>query len=424
MKKVTIRTASVIVTRHTANINSVEMANSLLQSANKAPIELLGIRGRCEVRLDNEYAGTLLMHDGSRIAAPPKSRKAGLYTDNLVSGEGTKGWALAKGSHLDIYEISDSYIRPDAQTKLRLISVARRVAVQGPSEVIIEGVAEDLAFLPKILPKTKSRYNPTQLRLETGAIVQNVKGAIRLVSARNAQIIGNDAEGLEIDSIDNLEEDANSIDGLVLRNFRTPVTLKGLQSIAAITAGAAVAVPVLHPELPGQSPKLERARALEDGRAGSHLRADYAAAIARLGGTKGAPGSVRTKLNWLDYRMRQRTAKGKTEKITLWLYSFLGYGERPGRPLALAGATAAICCVVGLIDSPREWDVSPSGTWNVFTYFMEWLASPLHVFRLDRDELPLGSSGWAFAGRVAVAVPAITGFLALRKYVKRTDSTE
>lgn len=308
------------------------------------------------------------------------------------------------------------HLRVGPSATLRIKDRGSDLTIFGPGICQIENVVDHVTFVPEA--------ESPMLELSSWAVVQEALGSVRLKRCRHAQLTGDAVQGIRIDSIE-VDEDADT-EGLILRNFTIPVGLPGLQTIAALTDTAAVAVPLVVSDLPGQPE--ERATVLDGpergmDRSNEHMRADYAAAMARLAEKRGAPGSVRTKLAWLEYRMRQATAAGPIERSTLAAYRFIGYGERAGPPFALYAALAVAFSIIGLATT-RSPDISVAGVGHALQYLLDWATSPVHVLRLaERGDIPLGRGRWAFAGRIALAVPFITGVLALRNYVKRSSGS-
>ncbi|MBB5790814.1 hypothetical protein HD601_005389 [Jiangella mangrovi] len=134
--------------------------------------------------------------------------------------------------------------------------------------------------------------------------------------------------------------------------------------------------------------------------------AEFVDALARLARDKGAPGATRTKIAWCAYRLRHLSARSVWERLALTGYRLLGYGERPGPALltwlvlALT-ATVLSAQVVGLGQS-------------AFDEFLSYAFGPAGV--LFQSGGPDQPHPWQYLVRAIVAVPLVTGLIALRNF--------
>jgi hypothetical protein len=283
--------------------------------------------------------------------------------------------------------------------------------VSGSGKLRIEASADGVWFLDA------GMNDPPQLEMSPWAIVRRASGTVRLGDVRHAEISGPPkGDGLTVHSILRQADGVEALtEGVLIRDFQVPVERAGLQTIRMLADTAAVAVPIIHSGLPGSWKE-----PLRD--VTPHFRSDYARAMAQLGESGGAPGSVVTKLTQLEYRMRRKTAKGPIEKATLWAYSSLGYGERAAPALVTYVALAVILSALALYGGGHtEFDLSWSELKGFGKSVIDWLITPLHVLRLGSQEGQAATGNdLEFLGRVFVAVPFVTGIVALRKYVKRT----
>ena len=301
----------------------------------------------------------------------------------------------------------------DSSATLVIRIEASDLRITGAGTTDVRHTAERLEFRvdhPSAVPK---------LRLKEWAVLQDASGTVQLGACQDAQIIGDPNVGLMIQRLTQDDKtDGPPTSGLTIRDFQVPIGLSGLPMISALTATASVAVPLLTKHLPGHW----RERREMTGPARSpdeHMRADYAAALAGLAESRGAPGSVRTRLAWQEYRMKEATANWRTERLTLRAYRLIGYGERVVPPAITFGALVVGFTALSLLGSPIEF--TQAGFDRVLDQLARWTLSPLHVLRLGE---PAGTSlvggNVEFVLRILIAIPFVTGVLALRKYVKRS----
>ena len=395
-------------------LSALKARNSTI--AISRPVVEMRLAGACKLLPPHNNVGDLILERESQLQiGEAKSGQSMLSVSTLQVEKNSSNTSaqLLKNSLLIVGSVEDSEIDVAGENAtIRVDQFASNVTVGGEGTFVIEDVARKVRF------KGDDEGGPT-LELAPWAILREASGAVRLGACRNAELNGTEADGLTIASIEQDSGQSSSTEGAIIRNFRVPVLMRGLQTISTLTGSASVAVPLIHPDLPGQRSERKIYKNIRS--EPQHFRADYAAALARLAQQRGAPGSTVTKLAWLEYRMREATASGPTERLTLFAYRCIGYGERPGPPLLLWILLGAVFTIVTLLargEFHRDW--SWDGSWNLLSTYFNWLSSPLHVLRLaERDGIPFGSSGPAFAARVAIAVPFITGVLALRKYVKR-----
>lgn len=135
--------------------------------------------------------------------------------------------------------------------------------------------------------------------------------------------------------------------------------------------------------------------------------------LQRLADEKGAPGSTRTTIGWCVHRLRHATTQGGIERVALSAYRLLGYGQRPGPSLLtwLVLAFTAASIVLGL-----EPDLSLQGAHRLASETAQQAFGPLAA--VMRSGTPPATHDWEYVIRAIVAIPLVTGLLALRNYVR------
>jgi|GEM_PF-5418440 len=136
--------------------------------------------------------------------------------------------------------------------------------------------------------------------------------------------------------------------------------------------------------------------------------AEYLRELSRLAREKGAPGATRTKLGWCANRLRNQTADG-VEWIALSFYRLIGYGERP-LPALVTWLIAALLSTWVALSTTNASDFNET--------FGSMSLGPLAgIMRVDGSGAHVDGTGW-LALRALVAIPLVTGLIALRNYVK------
>ena len=371
-----------------------------------------------ECRLDHGIVGgfeDLTVADGTSLSVggPRQSGQTSLEASSFrVERKNANefGSVELKKGDLIVNRTSNSAVKLDPSATFVIRIEASDLLITGAGTTDVRHTAERLEFRvvhPSAVPK---------LRLKEWAVLQDASGAVRLGACQDAQIIGDPKVGLTIQRLTQDDKtDGPPTSGLTIRDFDIPIGLSGLSKISALTATASVAVPMLTKALPGH--RQERREMKGPARSpDEHVRADYAAALAGLAESRGAPGSVRTRLAWQEYRMREATAKFRTERWTLRAYRLIGYGERVVPPFLLFVGLVVAFTTLSLLGRPG--DLSLSGVADVF---FTWFLSPLHLLRLGEPVAVHLGPGWLeFLMRIAIAIPFITAVFALRKYVKRS----
>jgi len=160
-------------------------------------------------------------------------------------------------------------------------------------------------------------------------------------------------------------------------------------------------------------PSWRRGRALRERRLNGDIT--YVRALIDTAAAKGAPGTVKTKANWAAYRLRQRTSP-LVESVLLGAYRTIGYGERPAPAFLLWILFSAISTAIILHE--RSWDLTTKGlfeTWSVFSY---WALPSFGLTSLPDPPSGISKDMNTFILHAIVAIPFVTGILALRNFLK------
>jgi hypothetical protein len=313
-------------------------------------------------------------------------------------------------------ELSRVYLTENAQ--LSLLEDAGPISILGSGKVEVWRSANGLKFDGTALSLHMMRYSQ----------VIEAAGSVRLYSGPHARLTGRAAGGSfqrNALKLREINDEPGAVTGMSLINFSVPVSLQGIQMLNIIKENAILATPLLHNGLPGMRDTLKSrahrcwvARRRLRPRKVEALEMDYASAISGLSHIGNSPASVRTKLAWCTYRIRQLQTTGKAERSILATYRLLGYGERPMPAFILYFAVALLMAMLSLSDESVTLTIS--GIKHFLTVVTGWLVSPLHLLNLteDKDSIVHFNQPWDTFARLLIAAPFATGLLALRKYVK------
>ncbi len=403
------------------SISSLQLTDAELHVANRN-INQLGVRGKCIVELNKTDVGVLTARGRAVLRVNTIDCRVGRVATQGDPGQPATGPALVLLQHskLDIARASDLRVVINEHAELHLHEEASDISLTGPGGLHVVRAGKDFRFSEPCVRLTMAKY--AQLLQATGPVI--------LAEVAGASIVGiatNDTSkavaGREPLQIREVSEEPDHSQGVTLIDVDVPVTLQGLRVLATLSDTAHQVTPVLHQKLPGLGPlsglKVSAFRRAPDPRATSLLRAQYAHALSELAATTRAPASVRTKLAWCAYRMRNVVAPGRTERVLLSLYRTIGYGERVMPALGLYVALAVLMTGLALADRPIDLGLRGLATW--VKGVLDWLVTPLHVLKLTQnraDSAYTFSQPWDTLARLMLAVPFATGVLALRKYVK------
>lgn len=147
----------------------------------------------------------------------------------------------------------------------------------------------------------------------------------------------------------------------------------------------------------------------------SHLLA-VIQAIADVANQNGADGATRSICNWVNYRAAELTTMSRAERWLLRLYRLIGYGERPIPAFAtwIVGVMGATAWQLRSVDL----SLSMATIGDIWKSLSFWAVPSFGLINLP--ELPVGVNRDVntFLIHALLAVPFITGILALRNYVK------
>lgn len=144
--------------------------------------------------------------------------------------------------------------------------------------------------------------------------------------------------------------------------------------------------------------------------------AEFVGELARRAREGHAPGAVRTHIGWCAYRLRHLSSNSGWERTTLMAYRALGYGERPGPALLTWIAISFLAAIVLLVSQGFGMDASWAGVTTLVLETIKQAVSPLGALTSTGGP---DATALQHAIRVLVAIPLLTGALALRNFVKQ-----
>ena len=288
---------------------------------------------------------------------------------------------------------------------LEVIKEARNLVIHGPGTIALgAGAAGDNVLITK-----------AGLACGAEASLSNLSGNLHLSTCQGAQLAG----GLDGFLIlgdrrpDRRSQEPADWSESILTGFRLPHGLAGRRLVSKLTA--CYHVNPSTQDVPGWSSSfrlrhlgswLQGLRKANDSSVG--LDAEFVRELARVAKERGAPGPARTKLGWCSYRLRHQGSSG-VEWLGLAGYRMLGYGERP-----LPALTTWLVLSLGLTGVALVTTSNGFGpTFGAMS--LGPLAGLMRVGGSDATEL--GAAPWLVI-RALLALPLITGLLALRNYVK------
>jgi hypothetical protein len=303
-------------------------------------------------------------------------------------------------------------------TRLEVADEAKDLEVRGPGELMIH---------PNAAVQRLTLVDQPRLSVGEYAVVTAMTGEAFLIRrAAHTQLVGAADSGLELLGI------STDLTGATLENIKIPNTPRGRQELAQIEQAThftpyirELPTAPLEPYYVWQGNQSGRVRAIRRILLGSQRPVtdaglakrtgdyEYVRAMARLAATKGAPGSVRTKLAWSMYRLRNLVV-GKWERCALTGYRMIGYGERAGPAVITWIVVAALVIPLRYGLSP---DFSPDGIGHFFEHWGSNILSPLHLLHLGGSDEDDGNH-WHLLAKILVAAPFVTAILAARKYLK------
>lgn len=294
---------------------------------------------------------------------------------------------------------------------------ARHVVFEGHPTIgfATNAIAGDLTF--------RRGQNPTQLSAGEGAILTDVTGEIGLANVAGAHIEGQSEAPYVVSFWGSGSAPAN-FDGAYLRGFKFPRGLEGRKLLGAMES--AVLVEPSTADLPGWQYRLQRRggwanwktlatpSSEERYRTAFSHDAELMRQLQKLTRDTGASGEISTKVAWCAQRMRHITTRGRAERLALSIYRTLGYGERPMPSLITWLALAALFAALAVVKLPHP--VMHLLPMRLLGGWLRHAVSP--------SFFGSGGSSVTVRGaleRVVLAVPLVTGALALRRYVRNRD---
>lgn len=248
-----------------------------------------------------------------------------------------------------------------------------------------------------------------------GAVLTELEGDWSIRSADRSHLFGT-AKGFRITQSRRSLGGGTKFGGAVLDNFHLPSGPERREILAAL--GEAYHLNPATSDIPGSDiayhlprpwlartkhPLLERLP--ED--------VEFIGELARLAHDKGAPGSTRTRIAWCAYRVRHLGTDNRWERLVLAAYRLLGYGERPLPAFATWLALAALIAVMKL-HSGFGWSLMSSKV--LLSAILHEAFGPVGaILRTGSPTTEL----WESVLRAIIAIPLVTGTLALRNFVKQ-----
>lgn len=208
--------------------------------------------------------------------------------------------------------------------------------------------------------------------------------------------------------------DPGTFRGSVLIDFDLPASSEGRRVLNALNEAYHV-VP-RSAKIPGADGKLRRYSGFIPKSSLVHLvrDAEFVSELARLARDKRAPGATRTRIAWWAYRLRHLNSQSRWERFALIIYRALGYGERP-IPAFLSWFVLALVATSVVL-----WGSALDFSWDGASIFIaELVSQALAPFGSITGTGNPDASSLEYALRPLIAVPLITGALALRNSVKQ-----
>lgn len=400
------------------NFETVRLVgNAVLEPVSNQPlgIKRLRVDGERELQLSLNTTKTQISGieaDGKRafirFTPPVAQRKSGLRQVVI----------------LNVDTLDNLIIGADPSIKIAIQKSASTVTFRGPMEADFEGEAIGDAI------HFEEKEGLPRLDAKPGAVIDQVSGDLILAGIKGAQLSGGN-NGFTIHDIRPNQSAGRSsttdgiCEGAFLTGFRVPGGLRG-RSILNHLDDAHHVEPATD-RLPGWnyrwiSPRRRANGSRATGGADPALRhdAEMMRKLHELSRDKGASGSVRTKVGWCAQVLRHKTTTGRVERIALWGYRALGYGERPGPP-------ALTWLVLSLIFTVLLMGLKPGDLMWIKPGDVEGLAGFLQLW-IERAVSPVGAvvgsgagtekDAWLYLIRAVVAIPLVVAALALRKYVQ------
>lgn len=260
-----------------------------------------------------------------------------------------------------------------------------------------------------------------KLRASEGAVLFGVSGRWTVSDLRSGQMHGSN-DGFELLRLDPLKADGGRpigvLDGAMLTGFQVSPGLYGRTILAALETAYHVS-PMLS-DLPGLKAEYRWSRRTFRKRSPDLFRklpedAEFVDALARVSKSKGAPGAVRTKMSWCAYRLRHLNTQSFWERVVLFGYRLLGYGERP-LPAFATWIVAALLLALLQQDIGLGWGLRSADMPGFGDDFFGHLFAPVSaVVRTSAGDIEY----WEYVVRAIPAIPLITGSIALRNFVKQ-----
>lgn len=330
--------------------------------------------------------------------------------------------AEGKSSTLRVTRVTQQGQSTPQNTQMTISTVeGLSLNASSPVAVVVQARAMDVAFIgpttvefrstavgDRIRFEGESKQTP-QLIARPGAVIDGVTGTVVIAGIEGAQVSG-DPEGYTIVDISATRGGANNLcKDAFLSGFRIPRGLEGRSLLNHLDNAHHVEPATI--DLPGWDLRYFKSSK----QSASELRhdAELMRKLHELASDKGASGSVRTKIGWCAQRLRHKTTRGKLENVALLGYRALGYGERPGPPLATWLVLSLV--FTGVLASINS--VSICGLNDFIRLWTERAISPIGAV-LGSGSGP-ESHAWLYLFRAFVAVPLVVAALALRNYVRR-----
>ncbi len=392
---------------------------------NNRQINQLSMKGRCYYKATSTDVGALTVREQVQLTGFTAYCHIGSVFCQSSPGADVSApqLILAGDSHVHVRKLKDLKVVLAKGARLSAED-ASDVQCRGAGSFQVTATARQITFLASGTPPTAPL-----LLLDRYSQLVGASGSVRLGAVAGASLSGvarptsDDSHGHNRLVIEGLPEEPEELDGVTLINVDIPVTLQGLRMIAKLSTSAHQVTPALHQALPGLGPLAGfRLSAFRHPRSdGPHLllQSQYASALSELASKTRAPASVRTRLAWCTYRLRNLVAPGRTERTLLTAYRAIGYGERVMPALCLYIFLAVVMTSLALVG--QELVATLTGLKYWLRGYLDWLITPLHVLKLtgERKESDFAlNQPWDTLARLPLAIPFATAVLALRKYVK------
>lgn len=304
---------------------------SLVADAN-GHFETVEVKGRCGVP-DGVTVAHLRVHPEANLRSPE-----GFVAKDLASTDerlnftvrGTFSSPPAEGAFITLEDNAVLLVREG-------ITLAK-ARVEGSGSVVVKGTLRDSEI-------ADGGDAGTWINLEVHGSAEGISGDVSLAAHDGGVLIGGEASPVRVRAIRELRK--AEIENISLYQLEGLSNLSELEKLARLS--------LWMPTKAKEERSLAREMTLAGGSTSTirHKRAHFWASMADILKKTHATGRVQSAARYNAMHFRRNHLRWGSEKVLLWMYSLVGYGERILRPLIGIGV---LCAVVTpqLVQPPIE----------------------------------------------------------------------